>query len=147
MELKRTRSVGGIVLGEGGTIAMVRHRNSNGAWLFPKGKPESGESDEETARREIAEESGLTNLELIDDLGTYERHPVLPDGSEDRTEMKEIRMYLFLAPHGAHLAPTMEIDAARWVPLKQVIDESGNARDRAWFTRVFERIRQAVQRD
>jgi bis(5'-nucleosidyl)-tetraphosphatase len=147
MALRQTRSVGGIVLGDNGTIAMVKRSNGNGAWLFPKGHAEPGETDEETARREIAEESGLTNLELIDDLGSYERHPILPDGNEDREEMKEIKMFLFAAPMGATLAPTLEIEEARWIPLPHVIRENGNAADRAWFTTVFERIRHAIQRD
>ncbi len=147
MTLRRTRSIGGIVLGDSGTIAMVRHRNGNGAWLFPKGHSEPGETDEETARREIAEESGLTDLELIDDLGSYERHPILPNGLEDRTEMKEIKMYLFAAPSGAVLAPTLEIEDARWVSLPHVSHEIGNVVDRAWFTTVFERVRHAIQRD
>lgn len=145
--VRRSRSVGGIVLGDNGTIAMVRHENSNGAWLFPKGHPMDGEDDETAARREIAEEAGLTNLELLDDLGSYERHPILPDGVEDPTELKEIHMYLFAAEPHAVLAPTMEIDLARWVPLQNVVRECGNVTDVAWFTRVFERVRQAVQRD
>lgn len=147
MEVQRTRSAGGIVLGDHGTVAMVRRSNSNGAWLFPKGHPEPEESDEAAARREIAEECGLTDLELIDDLGCYERHPILPDGTENRGELKEIHMYLFAAAPGAAIAAQMEMDGARWVPLQHVVNESGNAADRAWFTRVFERVRQAIQRD
>lgn len=147
MGMERSRSVGGIVLGEHGTIAMVRHRNGNGAWLFPKGHPDEGESDEDAARREIAEESGLTNLELLDDLGSYERHPILPDGTENFDEMKEIHMYLFAAPADALLSPAMEMDAARWVPYQSVSTVCGNSTDCAWFARVFDRIREAVQRD
>jgi len=146
-ELFRSRSAGGIVLGNAGTVAMVRHRNGNGAWLFPKGHIDGDESDEEAARREIQEETGLSNLELLDDFGTYERHPILPDGTENRSEMKEIHMYLFTAQRDAVLAPTMEIDSARWVPLPRVVDEIGNAAVRAWFVSVFERVRHAVQRD
>jgi len=146
-EVFRSRSAGGIVIGNAGTIAMVRHSNGNGAWLFPKGHIDGDESDEAAARREIQEETGLTDLELLDDFGTYERHPILPDGSEKRSEMKEIHMYLFAAPPDAKLAPTMEIEEARWVALPHVVDEIGNAAVRAWFVGVFERVRHAVQRD
>jgi 8-oxo-dGTP pyrophosphatase MutT (NUDIX family) len=147
MEVHRSRSVGGIVLGDNGTIAMVRRRNSNGAWLFPKGHPDENESDEDAARREITEEAGLSDLELLDDLGRYERHPILPDGSENREEIKEIHMYLFAAAPGAAVVPSCEMDSARWVPLPSVAEECGNVADRAWFSRVFERVRQAIQRD
>lgn len=147
MEQRRVRSVGGIVLGDNGTVAMVRHRISNGAWLFPKGRPEEGESDEEAARREIEEEAGVKDLELIDDLGTYERYHINPDGTDDVNEIKEIHMFLFAAPQGAAATPSHEMDGARWVPLPHVVVECGSVADRAWFTRVFERVRLAIQRD
>lgn len=141
-----TRCAGGIVLGDIGTIAMVRNRKTT-LWFFPKGKIDQGEDDEEAARREIEEEAGLTDLELIDDLGTYERPRILPDGTDSRDEMKSIHMFLFAAPMHADVRPSMEIEEARWVPLKSVIENLENTKDRAWFTTVFERVRQAVQRD
>ena len=139
--------MGGIVLGDSGTVAMVRHSVSNGIWLFPKGHAEEGETDEEAARREIAEEAGVTDLEFLDDLGTYERYHINPDGTDDYSELKEIHMFLFAAPPHAELAPSHEMDGAKWVPLPKVADECGSAVDRAWFASVFERVRQAVQRD
>lgn len=147
MEQRRTKTAGGIVIGDNGTIAMVRHRNGNGAWLFPKGHPEPNESDEEAARREIAEEAGLTELELLDDLGTYERCHITPDGTDDCSELKEIHMFLFAASVGAAASPSHEMDGAKWVPLSRVAEECGSVADRAWFAHVFDRVRQAIQRD
>ncbi|MBU2220800.1 NUDIX domain-containing protein, partial [Patescibacteria group bacterium] len=88
MQEARTRCAGGIVLGDSGTIALVRNQKST-LWFFPKGKIDPGETDEEAARREIEEETGLTNLEYIDDLGSYERPRIHKDGS-DHTEIKDI---------------------------------------------------------
>ena len=147
MEIRRTYSTGGIVLSERGEVALVRHRISNGAWLFPKGHPEEGEDDETAARREIQEEAGLTDLEYIADLGSYERHHLLPDGTEDPGEIKTIQMYLFSAPSGSIPSPSAEMDGARWVPLSHTGSEVGNVADQAWFARVYERVREAVQRD
>lgn len=147
MEARRTKTAGGIVIGDNGTIAMVRHKVGNGAWLFPKGHTEPGESDEEAARREIAEEAGITDLELLGDLGTYERYHILPDGKDDCSELKEIHMFLFAAAPGTLIAPANEMDGARWVSLSRVVAECGSKADGAWFARVFERVRQSVQRD
>lgn len=147
MEQVRTRTAGGIVIGDSGTILMVRHRVGNGAWLFPKGHIEQDETEEETARREISEEAGITDLELLGDLDTYERCHITPDGHDDCAELKEIHMFLFAAPPGAVPTPSHEMDGAKWVPLARVVDECGSAADCAWFTRVFDRVRQAIQRD
>lgn len=125
---------------------MVRNKGRE-LWLFPKGKLDEGETDEEAARREIEEETGLTDLELIDDLGEYQRLRIAPDGSDMPGEMKAIRMFLFAAPPHATLAPTLEIEEARWVPFREVAGVVGNAKDRAWFASVFERVREAIQRD
>lgn len=140
----RERTAGGVVLGDSGTIAMVRRSD---AWLFPKGHVDEGETDEQAARREIAEETGLTGLELIDDLGSYERYAINKDGTDNPDRMKEIHMFLFAAEPHALLAPTMEIEEARWVSFSRLVSEIGNAKDKAWFTTVFERVRHAIQRD
>lgn len=143
----RTHSYGGIVIGDGGRIAMIRNRNSNGAWLFPKGKAEPGESPEEAARREVCEETGLSELELLDDLGSYERYSISRVDGENPKECKTIHMFLFAAPPGAVLAPSMEIEEARWVPYAQVGAVNGSDKDRIWFASVFNRVREAIQRD
>lgn len=135
------------MLGDIGTIAMVRNRGGNGAWLFPKGTVDEGETDEDAARREIEEETGLTDLELIDDLGTYTRPAMQVDGSDDQSHLKDIHMFLFAAVPHAALTPSHEIEEARWVSLSRLVTEIGNAKDTAWFITVFERVRHAVQRD
>jgi 8-oxo-dGTP pyrophosphatase MutT (NUDIX family) len=138
------RTAGGIVIGDGGAIAMVMSKNSQ-SWLFPKGHIDAGEADEAAAIREIGEETGLKDLEYIADLGSY-----------DRGE-KNIHMYLFMAQPHANiiLAENMkgEILDATWVPFREVAELLGTPhidwfiKDRAWFATVFERVRQAIQRD
>lgn len=145
--MDKVRCAGGIVLGDRGTLALVRTHRGKG-WTFPKGHIEDGESDEEAARREIEEETGLTDLELIDDLGQYERYRIGPNGTDDDTsELKEIHLYLFAAKPHAKMIPTMEVAEAEWVALPRIITTLTHPKDKAWFTTVFERIRQAIQRD
>jgi len=146
MEPKIRHSAGGVVLGDAGNVALVRARGGNGAFLFPKGGIEEGETAEEAARREILEEAGLRDLELIADLGTLTRPAINPDGSYQEMII-EIRMFLFAAPRGAALAPSMEMDAAKWVPYRELGAVNGNEKEVQWFSTVFERVREAIQRD
>jgi 8-oxo-dGTP pyrophosphatase MutT (NUDIX family) len=148
METVRRRCAGGIVIGDGGTIALVRNMKET-KWFFPKGHLEDGEEDETASRREIYEETGLSNLELLDDLGEYERYRILIDGSNDLSELKEIKMYLFAAEPHATLSPTVEneIEECRWMPYAQVGESLQNDKDRIWFASVFDRVREAIQRD
>ena len=150
MEPSVVRTAGANVIGDGGTVAMVKSENSK-SWLFPKGRVEAGEDDEAAARREIEEEAGLADLEYLDDLGEFTRPRVsFEAGSYDE---KAIHMFLFAAKPHAAIAPRMEIREARWVPYREAPDLLGTphaewfVRDRAWFASVFERVRQAIQRD
>ena len=68
-------SAGGIVVRvESGKVyvALVGEKKFN-LYILPKGHVEDGESHEQAARREIAEEAGLTDLKLIKKLGIRER--------------------------------------------------------------------------
>ena len=141
------KTAGGIVLGDHGTVALVWSANSQ-AWLFPKGKIEEGETLEEAARREIAEETGLTDLEYLDDLGSFVRL------NEDGSPSKEVNMFLFAAVPHALLSPSKEIEKAEWFSLSRVAQVLGSGErsssfsaDRAWFASIFQRVRHAVQRD
>ncbi|MBU1007061.1 MAG: NUDIX hydrolase [Candidatus Omnitrophica bacterium] len=62
-------SAGGIVIRPGGQGPEVLFiKDSYGRWTWPKGKLEKGETPEQAAIREIGEETGLKNIDLIDKL-------------------------------------------------------------------------------
>ena len=59
------RQAGGVVVIGGDVVLRVTPK---GEYLFPKGHIEADETPEETARREVAEETGL-NAEIVSRLG------------------------------------------------------------------------------
>src|ERR1700760_3824444 len=81
---------------------------------LPKGHLDGDESPEQAARREVAEETGLT-AELVDELGEvtyrYERG--------GRRIAKRVRFYLFRYVSGSVEDHDHEIEEARWMPLEQ----------------------------
>lgn len=49
----------------------ARMKDHPGQWAFPGGRIDAGETPEEAARREVSEEVGLTDLELLGRLDDY----------------------------------------------------------------------------
>src|SRR5438045_9651344 len=66
-------AAGGVVVREGpsGVDVVLAGRESDGTWVFPKGTPDVGESVEETALREVREETGL-EVEIVRPIGQIE---------------------------------------------------------------------------
>lgn len=81
VRVEQAVSAGGVVYrrGEHGTEIVLCGRSHEGLWALPKGTPESGESIEQTALREVSEETGL-GVEIVGDLGSiaygFARHGV-----------------------------------------------------------------------
>ena len=61
-KVRTSTAAGGVVTrGEGDELEVVlTGRTSDGTWVFPKGTPDAGESIEETALREVREETVST---------------------------------------------------------------------------------------
>jgi ADP-ribose pyrophosphatase YjhB (NUDIX family) len=73
--VRERHSAGGVVVREeeGSVLAALAREGNWPSYVLPKGGIKRGEDAETAARREIAEEIGLTELELIAPLGTRER--------------------------------------------------------------------------
>ena len=59
------RSAGAVVVNENGGRRYILLLN-NGKWDFPKGNMEEGETELQTVRREVEEETGLKDLNVLD---------------------------------------------------------------------------------
>ena len=75
-------------------VALAQHQSSTKTWVLPKGHVEVGESIEQAALREIFEEAGLANVQLIKLLGSLLRSSVKSNGD---VVHKTIHYYLAYA--------------------------------------------------
>jgi 8-oxo-dGTP pyrophosphatase MutT (NUDIX family) len=129
--MMHTSSAGGVVLNRDGRVLVV---NQNGtSWSLPKGGIEEGEDALTAARREIYEESGVTELELIRELGSYQRYRIGKDGGVDKSALKTIYLFLFRTTQ-LELSP---VDAdnpeARWVERERVAELLTHPKDKEFF--------------
>jgi 8-oxo-dGTP diphosphatase len=104
------KAAGGIVTRErtdGGLEVLVVHRARYDVWSFPTGKLQSGESDEDGARREVEEETGY-RVALADELGARRY-----DDRHGRP--KQVRYWRMAVAGGAPNVPNDEVDELRWL--------------------------------
>ncbi len=129
--MKKTHSAGGVVTNSGGEVLVVSQHGTS--WSLPKGHIDPGENALVAAKREIYEESGIRDLELIRKLGTYERHKIGVDGGDDRSELKVITMFLFRTREKSLKPVDPDNPEARWVERSKVALLLTHEKDKEFF--------------
>ena len=109
-------AAGGVVVNDKDEVLMIHRR---GYWDLPKGKREIGETNKECAVREVMEECGLQQLELLSKL-TKSYHVYRTRGKQFRMLKKTVwfRMY----SNQKKLVPQKEekIDKVEWASIEKV---------------------------
>jgi 8-oxo-dGTP pyrophosphatase MutT (NUDIX family) len=112
----RAVSAGGVVLAEpwpDAAVALVAHRSVRGGlqWTLPKGAVEEGETVEQTALREVREETGL-EAELIGPLDTIDYWFVW---APERTRYHKFVHYFLMVSAGRDFSQRdHEMEDAAW---------------------------------
>ena len=105
------RAAGGVVTRPapgGGVEVLVAHRPRYDDWSLPKGKAEPGERDEDTAVREVEEETGY-RCTLGTELPTVRYQ-------DRRGRPKQVRFWLMSAPREEQeFVANDEVDERRWI--------------------------------
>ncbi len=138
---KRALSAGGVVFRKGQKgpeVLLLLHRN--GRWTLPKGAVEAGETEEEVAFREVAEEAGVRNLRKVADLGEERYRFYWPQ--EKTFYDKTVRYYLLEWLGGEEPRPQAEegFVEARWVPIGEAVRRIRFKETR----RILERVREIL---
>ena len=110
--VRTATAAGGVVTrGAGDDLEVVlTGRTADGIWVFPKGTPDRGESIEETALREVREETGL-DVSIVAPIGVTDYWFAVPG---ERVH-KFVHFFLMRADGGDVSRHDHEYDDVRWV--------------------------------
>jgi 8-oxo-dGTP pyrophosphatase MutT (NUDIX family) len=100
---------------DGVEVVLVGFLRDN-TWTLPKGTPTSGESVEETAMREVREETGI-QARIVGDLGSIQ-YSFARRGVRFN---KEVRHFLMEATGGDVTLHDAEYDEARWFTVAEAM--------------------------
>ena len=103
----------GVIVVDAAGRVLLQRRSDNGCWDYAGGSMELGEEAEETARRELLEETGLTarRLELFGVFSGEDMHYVYPNGDE----VYNVDIVYICRDHSGELTPQEgEVDGLRF---------------------------------
>jgi 8-oxo-dGTP pyrophosphatase MutT (NUDIX family) len=116
-------SAGGLVIDSTGTqgllIGRIDHKDTSGKrvlWSLPKGHIEEGETPEQAAIREVAEETGITSS-ITKSLGVIDFW-FMAGGKRIH---KTVHHFLFKEVGGKIAPQVSEVDDVRWFPLDEIV--------------------------
>lgn len=115
-QTRNATAAGGVVMRGTADVAEVvlTGRTSDRTWVFPKGTPDDGETIEETALREVREETGL-DVAIVRPIGTVEYWFAVPG---ERVH-KVVHFFLMTATGGDLSRHDHEYDEVRWVSVPE----------------------------
>lgn len=117
--MKTTVSAGGIVVKAENNqtkICLIQLRSPMEGYVFPKGHIESDETYEQTALREVSEETGLSNLVIQKKLGVVRRQSIENDGT---AVTKDIHLYLMSTDNYRH---GKSDETYRWFTIRKALE-------------------------
>ena len=117
LRVERAVSAGGVVFRRNpGVEVTICGRTSDGVWGLPKGTPDPGETIEQTALREVSEETGL-DVEIIDKIGVVE-YWFAADGVRFH---KWVHHFLMKSTGGDTSRHGLEYDKVEWRPIEDAL--------------------------
>jgi ADP-ribose pyrophosphatase YjhB (NUDIX family) len=137
MKTHETKSAGGIIRNKKGEVLLVEQDDL--VWSLPKGHLEGSETPFEAAIREIKEETSLTQVNMICELGHYSRYKIAKGGGDDLSELKTIYYFLFETDVEEVRPEDPAILSAKWFKPEDVVAQLHHEKDKEFFKQVMKK--------
>ncbi|MFH1095081.1 MAG: bis(5'-nucleosyl)-tetraphosphatase [Candidatus Micrarchaeota archaeon] len=114
-----------------------------GHWDFPKGHVEAGENEEQTARRELEEETGIRRIEI---LPGFRYEYVYEFGGANSSRSKKV---VFMLAHTDQYRVRLshEHKGSRWVPYERALKMLTFPNARAMLMAAEEHVRKKSEKE
>jgi len=115
------------------SVFLIQHKKGR-YWGFPKGHAESGELPQQSAFRELKEETNLDCVRLLQAEPLVEEYSFLMKGKRVSK-----RVLYYIAEVGGQVAlQTEEIQQGMWIPFPQAFDQVTHPEGREILTKAYQ---------
>jgi 8-oxo-dGTP pyrophosphatase MutT (NUDIX family) len=135
--MKETQSAGGLFLRDGKILIVNQYGQS---WSLPKGHLEEGEDVMEALKREIYEETGITDYTVVKPLGSYTRPSMGKNNEDSEEEMKTVHMFQLETDQQEIQPVDPNNPEARWVDKDEVVNYLTHPIDKDFFSHIIEEL-------
>lgn len=129
--MKYEKSCGAIVV-EDGKVLLVKH--NAGHWDFPKGHVEEGETEIETAIREVKEETNI-------DIKIEKENRYISEYSPKENVMKTVIYFLGEKIGGEDKPQIEEVSDVEWIDVNKAVDKITHQRSKEIMKQVINELK------
>ena len=121
--------------GSPGVRRFLLVHQKKGHWGFPKGHAEAGESERQSAMRELAEETGVTSCELISDERFLDRYTFV--NKKGKRIDKTVTYFIGRVTDPSVTIQPEEVQDYAWLTVEEVMQRLTFPEARDLFSRVI----------